>query len=45
MGVNKLTLEDELRSGGLLYFTTQQWIIIPTELVDSIVILGVPRGD
>ena len=35
----RLTFEDDLRSGGLLYFTTQ-WISIRTELADSMVTLG-----
>ena len=34
----RLTFEDDLRSGGLLYFTVR------TELADSMVTLGDPRG-
>jgi len=39
----RLTFEDDLRSGGLLYFTTQ-WTSVRTELADSMVTLGEP-GD
>jgi hypothetical protein len=37
------TLEDDLRSGGLLCFTTQR-TSVRTELADSMVTLGEPRG-
>ena len=39
----RLTFEDDLRSGGLLYFTTQ-WTSVRTELADSMVNLGEPGG-
>ena len=39
----RLTFEDDLRSGGLLYFTTQ-WTSVRTELTDSMVNLGEPGG-
>ena len=35
----RLTFEDDLRSGGLLYFTTQ-WTSVCTELAESMVTLG-----
>ena len=39
----RLTFEDDLRSGSLLYFTTQ-WNRVHTELADSMVTLGEPEG-
>ena len=39
----RLTFEDDLRSGGLLYFTTQ-WTSVHTELANSMVNLGEPGG-
>ena len=39
----RLTFEDDLTSGGLLYFTTQ-WTSVRTELADSMVNLGEPGG-
>ena len=38
----RLSFEDDLRSGGLLYCVSQ-WISIRTELADSMVTLGEPR--
>ena len=39
----RMTFEDDLMSGGLLYFTTK-WTSIRTELTDSRVTLGETRG-
>ena len=39
----RLTFEDDLRSGHLLYFTTQRTSVC-TELADSKVTLGEPGG-
>ena len=39
----RLPFEDNLRSGGLLYFTTK-WTSVRTELADSMVNLGEPGG-
>ena len=39
----RLTFEDDLRSGGEVYFTTQ-WTSVRTELADSMVTLGEPSN-
>ena len=40
----RLKFEDDLRSGGLQYFTSQ-WTSVCNELADSLVTLGEPGGD
>ena len=40
----RLTFEDDLRSGGLLYFISMN-ASVRTELANSVVTLGEPGGD